>query len=104
MIEGGLSVKSLSAGPMSGRRSGNRCQAVKSIGKIKSAKPIVIGENVWIGGAAIILAGVTVVDNAVIRPASVAKDRPPAVLAGEPCASFAPYDPPHACRQKVSSF
>lgn len=39
--------------------------------KVEAAKPIGIGSNVWIGGGAIVLAGVTVGDNAVIGAGSV---------------------------------
>lgn len=38
---------------------------------LESGKPVKIGRNVWIGGAAIILPGVTVGDNAVIGAGSV---------------------------------
>lgn len=51
------------------------------------AKPITIGNNVWIGTGAIILAGVTIGDNAVIGAGSVVKrDIPANVIAvGVPC-------------------
>jgi maltose O-acetyltransferase len=39
--------------------------------KIEAAAPIVIGRNVWIGGGAIVLAGVTVGDDAVIGAGAV---------------------------------
>lgn len=53
---------------------------------IESARPITIGANVWIGGGAIILPGVTVGDDAVIGAgAVVTKDVPPAaVVVGNP--------------------
>lgn len=38
---------------------------------LESGRPVVIGDNVWIGGAAIILPGVTVGHNAVIGAGSV---------------------------------
>lgn len=38
---------------------------------LESGRPVSIGNNVWIGGAAIILAGVTIGDNAVIGAGSV---------------------------------
>jgi maltose O-acetyltransferase len=39
--------------------------------KCETYKPIRIGDNVWIGGGAIILAGVTVGDNSVIGAGAV---------------------------------
>ncbi len=49
--------------------------------------PVVIGNNVWIGGSAVILPGVTIGDNAVIGAGSVVtKDIPDNVIAaGNPC-------------------
>lgn len=49
--------------------------------------PITIGNNVWIGGNAVILPGVTIGDNAVIGAGSVVtKDIPANVIAaGNPC-------------------
>ena len=49
-------------------------------------RPIAIGNNVWIGGGAILLPGVTVGDNAVIAAGSVVgRDVPPwTVVAGNP--------------------
>lgn len=49
--------------------------------------PVVIGDNVWIGGGAIILPGVTIGDNVVIGAGSVVtKDIPPDKVAfGSPC-------------------
>lgn len=54
--------------------------------KIEAAGPIRIGKNVWIGGGAIVLAGVTVGDDAVIGAgAVVTKDVPArAVVVGSP--------------------
>lgn len=51
------------------------------------ASPITIGNNVWIGGSSIILAGVTIGDNTTIGAGSVVtKDIPANVLAvGNPC-------------------
>ena len=50
-------------------------------------RPIVIGSDVWIGGGAILLPGVTVGDGAVIAAGSVVgRDIPPGVVAaGNPC-------------------
>ncbi|QFG27359.1 sugar O-acetyltransferase [Actinomadura sp. WMMB 499] len=50
--------------------------------KIEGAEPIVIGDNVWLGGGAIVLAGVTIGANSVIGAGSVVtKDVPPDVVA-----------------------
>ncbi|RYG20331.1 MAG: sugar O-acetyltransferase [Caulobacteraceae bacterium] len=53
---------------------------------IEFGKPIVIGRNVWIGGAAIILPGVTLGDDCVIGAGSVVtRDVPPgATVMGNP--------------------
>lgn len=54
---------------------------------LELAKPIVIDDDVWIGGGAIVLPGVRIGRGAVIGAGSVvAKDVPPMVLAvGNPC-------------------
>lgn len=50
---------------------------------VESAKPIRIGNNVWIGGSAIINPGVTVGDNAIIASgAVVTKDVPAGAIVG----------------------
>ncbi|GAA2937722.1 sugar O-acetyltransferase [Streptomyces enissocaesilis] len=50
--------------------------------KLEAAEPIVIGDNVWLGGGAIVLAGVTIGDNSVIGAgAVVTKDVPANVVA-----------------------
>jgi len=51
------------------------------------AKPVTIGDNVWIGGGAIVCPGVTIGDNSTIGAGSVVtRDIPPNVLAvGNPC-------------------
>lgn len=55
--------------------------AVERNSRQEWALPVTIGNNVWIGGSAIILAGVTIGDNAVIGAGSVVtKDVPPGVL------------------------
>jgi maltose O-acetyltransferase len=53
---------------------------------IEGAKPIRIGNNVWLGGGAIVLAGVTIGDDAVIGAGSVVTRDVPAgaVVVGNP--------------------
>lgn len=53
----------------------------------EAASPIVIGNNTWIGAAAILCPGVTVGDNSVIGAGSVVTKDVPAhvVAAGNPC-------------------
>ena len=54
---------------------------------IEIAKPVTIGNNVWIGAGSIILAGVTIGDNSVIGAGSVVKKDIPAnvIAVGVPC-------------------
>jgi maltose O-acetyltransferase len=54
---------------------------------VESAKPITIGEDVWVGGSAVICPGVTIGDRTVIGAGSVVtKDIPADVFAaGNPC-------------------
>lgn len=54
---------------------------------LEYARPITVGDNVWIGGNVCVLPGVTIGDNAVIGAGSVVtQDIPPNVLAaGNPC-------------------
>jgi maltose O-acetyltransferase len=50
--------------------------------KLEAAKPIVIGDNVWLGGGVIVLAGVSIGENSVVGAGSVVtKDLPANVLA-----------------------
>jgi maltose O-acetyltransferase len=50
--------------------------------KLEAAQPISIGDNVWIGGGAIVLPGVTIGDNSVIGAgAVVSRDIPANVIA-----------------------
>lgn len=57
------------------------------VSMLESGRPVSIGDNVWIGGAALILPGVSIGSNAVIGAGSVVvKDIPEGVLAvGNPC-------------------
>lgn len=54
---------------------------------LEYAKPIKVGNNVWIGGNVVVLPGVTIGDNAVIGAGSIVnKDIPSNVVAvGNPC-------------------
>ena len=60
--------------------------------KLEAAAPIAIGDNVWLGGGAIVLPGVTIGDNSVIGAgAVVTKDVPADVLAvGNPARVIRP--------------
>jgi len=60
---------------------------IKRSSGLEYAKPIVIGEDVWIGGSAVICPGVTIGDRSVIGAGSVVtKDIPADVFAaGNPC-------------------
>lgn len=50
--------------------------------KLEAAQPIVIGDNVWLGGGAIVLAGVSIGENSIIGAgAVVTKDIPANVIA-----------------------
>ena len=59
---------------------------------LEFAKPIVIGDNVWIGGGSIVAPGVTIGSNSVIGAGSVVtKDIPEGVVAvGVPCRVIGP--------------
>jgi maltose O-acetyltransferase len=66
--------------------------------KSEYAKPIEIGNDVWVGGGALILAGVTIGARAVIGAGSVVtRDIPEGVLAvGNPCRVIRELDQPAA--------
>lgn len=67
--------------------SGHPLDAPQRNEGLEYAKPINIGNNVWIGGNVVVLPGVTIGDHSVIGAGSiVTKDIPPHVLAfGNPC-------------------
>jgi maltose O-acetyltransferase len=54
---------------------------------LEYARPVTIGDDVWIGGAAVVLPGVTIGDRAVIGAGSIVTKDVPAdvVAAGNPC-------------------
>ncbi|MEU4695139.1 sugar O-acetyltransferase [Actinoplanes sp. NPDC023714] len=60
--------------------------------KWESAEPIVIGDNVWLGGGVIVCPGVTIGENTVVGAGSVVtKDLPPNVIAvGSPARVIRP--------------
>ncbi len=59
---------------------------------IEIAKPITVGNNVWIGAGSVILAGAVIGDNSVIGAGSVVKGTIPAnvVAVGVPCRPIRP--------------
>jgi maltose O-acetyltransferase len=61
---------------------------------LESAKPVAIGNDVWVGGAAIICPGVTIGDRAVIGAGSVVTRDVPAdsFAAGNPCRVIRPLN------------
>lgn len=64
-------------------------------GKWEAARPITIGDNVWLGGGAIVLPGVTIGANTVVGAgAVVTRDLPPDVVAvGNPARVVRPVEP-----------
>ena len=64
------------------------------------AKPVTVGNNVWIGAGTTVLAGVTIGDNTVIGAGSVVtKSLPDNVVAvGVPCRVLRPITPEDRCR------
>jgi maltose O-acetyltransferase len=63
--------------------------------KWEAAKPITIGDNVWLGGGVIVLPGVTIGDDTVVGAgAVVTRDLPPAVVAvGNPARVIRAVEP-----------
>jgi maltose O-acetyltransferase len=63
--------------------------------KWEAARPITIGNNVWLGGGAIVLPGVTIGDNTVVGAgAVVTRDLPPDVVAaGSPARVIRAVEP-----------
>ena len=63
--------------------------------KWEAARPIVIGDNVWLGGGVIVLPGVTIGENTVVGAgAVVTRDLPPNVVAvGNPARVTRPVEP-----------
>jgi maltose O-acetyltransferase len=63
--------------------------------KWEAARPITIGDNVWLGGGALVLPGVTIGDNTVVGAgAVVTRDLPPNVVAvGNPARIIRAVEP-----------
>lgn len=63
--------------------------------KWEAARPITIGDNVWLGGGAVVLPGVTIGDDTVVGAgAVVTRDLPPGVVAvGNPARVLRPVEP-----------
>lgn len=68
---------------------------------LEYAKPITVGDNVWIGGGVKVMPGVTIGDNAVIGGGSVVtKDIPANVIAvGNPCRILREITPEDGLRE-----
>jgi maltose O-acetyltransferase len=62
---------------------------------LESARPVRIGDNVWLGGGAIVCPGVTIGADTVVGAGSVVvRDLPPGVVAaGNPCRLLRPLPP-----------
>ena len=67
--------------------AGHPINISKRAAGLEYAKPITVGNNVWIGGSVTVLAGVTIGDNVIIGAGSVVtRDIPSGVVAmGNPC-------------------
>jgi maltose O-acetyltransferase len=61
--------------------------AVERVAGLESARPIIIGDRVWLGGGVIVLPGVEIGQDAVVGAGSVVtRSLPPGVIAaGNPC-------------------
>lgn len=68
--------------------------------KVEAAKPIVIGDNVWLGGGVVVCPGVTIGENTVVGAgAVVTRDLPANVVAvGNPARVLRPIGPGTAPR------
>ena len=63
--------------------AGHPLDATERISGLEFGKPIIIGDNAWIGGGAIILPNITIGSNVVIAAGSVVtKDVPDNVVVG----------------------
>ena len=71
--------------------------------KWEAAKPITIGDNVWLGSGAIVLPGVTIGENTVVGAGSVVtRDLPANVVAvGNPARVVRAIDPSSAPRTRT---
>ncbi len=72
-----------------------RDPAIRKSG-LENGKPIMVGKNVWIGGGAILLPGITIGDDAVVGAGSVVtRDIAPGVtVAGNPARQIQPRQTP----------
>jgi acetyltransferase-like isoleucine patch superfamily enzyme len=81
LLAAGVAVRDYDGHPLEAapRRAG-------ALAPREEVKPVVIGDDVWVGGGALILKGVTIGDRAVVAARSVVtRDVPPdAVVAGNP--------------------
>lgn len=61
---------------------------------LEYAKPITVGNNVWLGGNVVVLPGVTIGDNTIIGAGSVVTKNIPAnvIAVGNPCKVLKPID------------
>jgi maltose O-acetyltransferase len=73
--------------------------------KWEAASPIAIGDNVWLGGGAIVLAGVTIGENTVVGAgAVVTRDLPANVVAvGNPARVVRTFEPPESARDAAGT-
>jgi acetyltransferase-like isoleucine patch superfamily enzyme len=81
LLAGGVRVRDYDGHPLDAA-----LRRAKALASLESIRPVVIGDDVWVGAGAIILKGVTVGDRSVVGAgAVVTKDVPPdTVVAGNP--------------------
>jgi maltose O-acetyltransferase len=82
-------------GPRCGIYTPNHAQDIqRRLDGWELPEPVVIGDNVWLGGSVTITPGVTIGDNSIVGAGSVVtRDIPPAVVAaGNPCRPIRPIE------------